>query len=151
MLRNSSAPALPEARSVSAENPNLIRLYIFLITAINLFGKAFVAPLLRKESIEKETKPIDTEFIEASSSDDVRVDLLLGHVANSDHPINKFLWGNRKSLYTDPMAKGLDIQKGLIDFFNTYYKPQNIVVVVQSQEPLNNLEEWTVDVFSEVR
>lgn len=118
--------------------------------AIDLFGKAFVSPLLRQESIEKEIKPIDTEFIEASNDDDVRMQLLLSHLANVDHPINKFSWGNRKSLITDPTAKGLDIRKKLIEFFNKYYKPENIVVVVQSQESLSNLEEWTANVFAEV-
>ena len=113
-------------------------------------GKAFVAPLLRQESIDREIKPVDTEFIEASCDDDVRVQLLLSHFANVQHPINKFSFGNRKSLITDPLTKGLNVRHKLVEFFNHYYKPENIVVVVQSQESLSNLEEWTVNVFSEV-
>lgn len=115
-----------------------------------MIGKAFVAPLLRSSSIEREIKPVDTEFVEASRSDDARAEMILAHLANKAHPLSKFSWGNRKSLITDPTAKGLDIRKSLVEFYETLYKPENIVVVVQSQESLENLEQWTSSVFSEV-
>ncbi|KAH9410353.1 Nrd1 complex RNA-binding subunit [Tyrophagus putrescentiae] len=118
--------------------------------AINIIGKAFVAPLLRPESIEREIKPVDTEFVQASNYDDVRAELILNENANQAHPIHRFIWGNRKSLITEPTAKGLDIRQSLVDFFNRNYYPENIVVAVQSQEPLANLEEWT-KVFAEVK
>src|SRR5699024_9032573 len=99
---------------------------------------------------DREIKPVDTEFVSACTSDDIRANLLLSHFANPEHPLHKFSWGNRKSLITDPTERGLDLHKGLIDFFNAYYKPENIVVAVQSQEPLGNLEHWTTSAFAQV-
>lgn len=115
-----------------------------------MIGQSFVAPLLKKESAEKEIKPIDTEFSEASNDDDVRLELLLSHIANKDHPMSLFMWGNHASLVTEPAEKGVDVHKLLVDFYRQYYTPDKIVVVVQAQESIKNLQEWTVDVFSKV-
>lgn len=115
-----------------------------------MIGQSFVAPLLRKESIEKEIKPIDTEFSEASNDDDVRLELLLGNIANKEHPMSCFLWGNYKSLITLPKSKNVDIHQLVVDFYKRYYNPENIIVAIQAQESLQNLQDWSVDVFSKV-
>ncbi|KAH9521126.1 Nrd1 complex RNA-binding subunit [Dermatophagoides farinae] len=117
---------------------------------IDLIGNAFIKPLLRQESIEKEIKPIDTEFVQAKDDDDLRVDVLLSHLADTDHPVNKFMWGNKKSLIDDPKANNIDVHKMLLNFYRTFYQPENIVVVVQAQESLENLQLWTTSVFSNV-
>lgn len=116
-----------------------------------MLGAAFASPLLRKESAEKEIRPIDSEFSEACNDDDVRIELLMAHVANPDHPLSLFLWGNTKSLFTEPAATGTDIHKLVRDFYLRYYTPENIVVIVQSQETLENLQDWTVSAFSKVQ
>ncbi|KAJ6224009.1 hypothetical protein RDWZM_002554 [Blomia tropicalis] len=123
----------------------------YLKEAINLIGSAFVKPLLLRESIDREIEPVDTEFIESSSDDDCRLDLLLAHIAKPDHPMSTFLWGNRRSLIDDTNAKGLDIRKMLVDFYETHYQPQNIVVVVQAQESLDSMSEWVDNIFSKVK
>lgn len=115
-----------------------------------MIGNAFVAPLLREESIEKEIKPIDTEFVESLNSDAIRVETLFSHLCNSDHPFHKFMQGNRKSLIDDTKAKNINVHQQLHEFHQKYYQPENIVVVVQAQESLDNLEEWTSSIFSQV-
>lgn len=125
-------------------------IHIVILLAINLIGSAFVKPLLLRESIDREIEPVDTEFIESSSDDDCRLDLLLAHIAKPDHPMSTFLWGNRRSLIDDTNAKGLDIRKMLVDFYETHYQPQNIVVVVQAQESLDSMSEWVDNIFSKV-
>lgn len=107
-------------------------------------------PLLRQKSIAKEIKPVDSEFCEASNDDDVRVELLWNHIADPSHPMSKFPWGNRKSLIEDTMDKSVNLHNVLLEFHNKHYRSDNIYVVVQSQESLQNLEKWTVEVFSQV-
>nr|XP_027196493.1 nardilysin-like [Dermatophagoides pteronyssinus] len=119
--------------------------------AIDLIGNAFIKPLLRQESIEKEIKPIDTEFVQAKDDDDFRVEVLLGHLTDNDnHPFNKFMWGNKKSLIDDPKSNGIDAHEMLLKFYRKFYRPENIVVVVQAQESLENLQTWTTSLFSNV-
>ncbi|KAH9417729.1 Nrd1 complex RNA-binding subunit [Dermatophagoides pteronyssinus] len=95
--------------------------------AIDLIGNAFIKPLLRQESIEKEIKPIDTEFVQAKDDDDFRVEVLLGHLTDNDnHPFNKFMWGNKKSLIDDPKSNGIDAHEMLLKFYRKFYRPENI-------------------------
>lgn len=131
----------------------LVDVFICLILfslAIPVIAEAFVTPLLRKESIAKEIKAVDTEFFEAVNSDSVRAELILNHVAKHGHPFQKFGWGNQKSLVDDLLAKGVDLHTVMVDFYNKYYDPRKMFVVIRSQHPIDDLQAWAVEAFSKV-
>ncbi|KAJ6216453.1 hypothetical protein RDWZM_007610 [Blomia tropicalis] len=119
--------------------------------AIERFSSAFINPLLSQSSIEQEIEPIDIEFVSAITDDNVRCQLLLTQIANRQHPASKFLWGNRRSLIESKSnERKQDIREQLIKFFNDHYRSNNIVVIVQSQESLENLHNWTCEMFSKI-
>ena len=73
-----------------------------LYGALERLANCFVEPLLKPDSISRETKPVNTEFMEAMNDDDVRTEQIYNNAANADHPFNCFAWGNKKSLEGDP-------------------------------------------------
>lgn len=39
------------------------------------------------------------------------------HTSAAGHPYQKFAWGNRKSLWEDPHAAGIDVRKDLVAYY----------------------------------
>ncbi|UXI18101.1 ELAV-like protein 2 [Sarcoptes scabiei] len=120
----------------------------FLRQAIDMMGHALHKPLLSEDSILKELKPINQEFIEASGSDPERLEVLLSHLAKRNHPLSKFSWGNENSLTQYTKCNNLNLRDLVWDFFIKHYRPENIVVVVQSQDTLDDLEDWATESYS---
>ncbi|CAG2175157.1 unnamed protein product, partial [Oppiella nova] len=119
--------------------------------ALQRLAHCFIHPLLRPESIDREIKPVDTEYMSALPDDDVRLEQIFNGLANEGHPFNAFPWGNALSLKTIPEQNGTETQKYVKEFVDKYYTSDNIHVVVQSQESIEILEQWVTELFSRVK
>lgn len=115
--------------------------------ALERFAHSFISPLFREESIMKEINPVDSEYLEGLSNDDSRLEQFFTIFAKPGHGLGNFSWGNRKSLIEMTQARGINLREELVKFWEKYYVADKMVLVVQSQEPFENLEEW-VQVFS---
>uniref|UniRef100_A0A0A9EIF6 Uncharacterized protein n=1 Tax=Arundo donax TaxID=35708 RepID=A0A0A9EIF6_ARUDO len=53
---------------------------------------------------------VDSEFNQVLQSDSCRLDQLQSHTCSQGHPLNRFTWGNKKSL-VDAMGSGINLRE----------------------------------------
>lgn len=111
----------------------------YLTEAFDLFANCFIAPKLSLDSSERELKAIDSEFHLAEMSDSARSQEVMCSCANDGHFFKKFSWGNLKSLKEDPVSKGVDPNAQLRKFYETYYTPDNMSLVVISPRSIEDM------------
>lgn len=121
-----------------------------LVRALDIFANCFVAPLIRRESMERELQAIDNEFQLVLPSDSCRHQQLLGSIAQKGHPMRKFMWGNTESLKKIPLRDGVDAHAALRDFFEEHYSPELMTLAVQSKHSLDDLEQIVNKTFSAI-
>lgn len=117
--------------------------------ALDRFAHAFINPLLRQSSIDREVNPVDTEFLESTSKDDHRLEQFLTLLTKKGHPLSTFSWGNKVSLVDKTREAGIDLRQRLVDFWNEYYRAENMTLAIQAQTDFKTLESW-VQVFSQI-
>eukprot|EP00252_Welwitschia_mirabilis_P007587 TRINITY_DN19118_c0_g1_i1.p1 TRINITY_DN19118_c0_g1~~TRINITY_DN19118_c0_g1_i1.p1 ORF type:complete len:1100 (+),score=208.89 TRINITY_DN19118_c0_g1_i1:181-3300(+) len=122
----------------------------YLKPALKRFSQFFVAPLVKAEAMEREVQAVDSEFHQALQSDGCRLQQLQCYTSNPDHPFNRFMWGNRKSL-VEPISKGINMRTKLLDFYKEYYLGGSMKLAVIGGESLDTLEEWVQELFGNVR
>ncbi|CAN7991917.1 unnamed protein product [Ixodes hexagonus] len=118
--------------------------------ALDIFANFFVAPLIRKESMERELQAIDNEFQLVLPSDSCRHQQLLGSIAHEAHPMRKFMWGNTESLKKVPLRDGVDAHAALRSFFEEHYSPELMTLAVQSKHSLDEMEQMVNKIFSAI-
>lgn len=122
----------------------------FLKQALKRFSQFFISPLVKAEAMEREVQAVDSEFDQVLQSDSCRLQQLQCHSALPGHPFNRFTWGNKKSLM-EPMSKGIDMRTKILDLYTETYLAGRMKLAVIGGEPLDTLEEWVVEMFSNVR
>ena len=115
---------------------------------LDRFAQFFIAPLMKKEAMQREREAVDSEFQMALPSDDNRIIQIFGSLATSKHPMSKFMWGNLQSLKPDKMTDE-EIHARLHQFWSRHYSAQSLYLSVQSQHSLDSLQDWVVDCFSD--
>ena len=112
--------------------------------ALDRFSQFFVAPLFTEEFTQREINAVDSEFEKNLENDLWRGFRMLSFKSRKDHPQNSFSTGNGDSL----SSVTRDV---LIDFYNTYYSANQMALSIVSTHSLDQLEEWTRSMFSEVK
>ncbi len=67
-----------------------------------------------------------------------------------DHPYSKFGTGNLSTLKTEPEKLGLNVREELLRFHSKYYSANLMTLCLLGKEPLDELQKYAVDMFSEV-
>jgi nardilysin len=116
--------------------------------ALDIFANCFCSPLLSADSVERELKSIDSEFNLAKNSDSNRLEQIQCAAVVEGHPVKKFGWGNLESLKVKPEKVGLDVLALMSDFFEKYYRPQSMKLVVISPEPIEAINSYVKTSFS---
>ncbi|XP_022732672.1 nardilysin-like isoform X2 [Durio zibethinus] len=122
----------------------------FLKGALRRFSQFFISPLVKLEAMEREVLAVDSEFNQVLQNDSCRLQQLQCHTSEHGHPFNRFSWGNKKSL-VDAVEKGIDLRKQILKLYNDYYHGGLMKLVVIGGEPLDVLQQWVVELFSDVR
>ncbi|PPD68030.1 hypothetical protein GOBAR_DD35091 [Gossypium barbadense] len=122
----------------------------FLKGAMRRFSQFFISPLVKLEAMEREVLAVDSEFNQVLQNDSCRLQQLQCHTSEDGHPFNRFSWGNKKSLI-DAVEKGIDLRKQILELYNDYYHGGLMKLVVIGGEPLDVLQQWVVELFSDVR
>ena len=68
------------------------------IPGLDRFAQFFIAPLMKKEAMQREREAVDSEFQMSLPSDYCRKEQIFGSLAKDKHPMTKFMWGNLTSL-----------------------------------------------------
>jgi len=118
-----------------------------LVEGMDRFAQFFIDPLMKIGSMQREREAVDSEFQMALPSDYNRMAQIYGGLA-AGHPMSKFMWGNKKSL--SPGLSDEEMHKRLHEFRLRHYSAQYMTLAVQSQHPLDTMQEWVEQIYSAI-
>eukprot|EP00798_Chlamydomonas_sp_ICE-L_P021127 gene21127-28014_t len=143
--------------------------------ALDRFAQFFMDPLFKEDSLEREVLAVDSEFSGVVQNDQCRLSQLICHTAVEGHMYRKFSWGNKKSLWDEPQAAGIDIRSEIVKYYNwgnkkslwdepqaagidirseivkyynKHYCAERMSLVVLGGETLDELQQYVTDIFS---
>ena len=116
--------------------------------ALDRFAQFFLAPLFTESATEREISAINSENDENIMNDLRRILQVEKETMNCSHPYSKFDIGNRDTLLTIPQARGQDICKELLKFYDKYYSSNLMTLAVLGEESIDELSEMVVPLFS---
>ncbi|MDE0309222.1 MAG: insulinase family protein [Acidiferrobacterales bacterium] len=116
----------------------------FFAPALDRFAQFFISPLFPEEQLGRERAVVDAEFEMRTQRDSVRRWAALTANFNPEHPSWGFFTGTAETLQGD-------LGPELIDFYNRRYSANLMNLVVLGREPLDELEDLVVSMFSDVR
>uniref|UniRef100_A0A7I4B9I0 Insulin-degrading enzyme-like 1, peroxisomal n=1 Tax=Physcomitrium patens TaxID=3218 RepID=A0A7I4B9I0_PHYPA len=119
--------------------------------ALDRFAQLFICPLFSAEAISREMHAVDSENSKNLSSDAWRRCQLQKNFSSKDHPYHKFQTGNKTTLHTRPISRGMDIREGLQSFFEENYSAGLMSLAVYGKEPVTKLEELVREKFSLIK
>ncbi|KAG2540963.1 nardilysin-like isoform X1 [Panicum virgatum] len=122
----------------------------YLKGALDRFSQFFVSPLVKEEAMDREILAVDSEFNQVLQSDSCRLSQLQSHTCSQGHPLNRFTWGNKKSL-VDAMGSGINLREEILQMYMKKYHGGAMKLVIIGGEPLDILEGWTMELFSKVK
>lgn len=115
-----------------------------LAEALNRFAAFFSSPLFNADLVNREVNAVDSEFQASYKEDGRRIYATLKQVLNPEHPITKFSTGNRKTLHADQPEL---LREQVIDFYQTYYHPKRMKLVVMGKESIEKLQSMVTEAF----
>lgn len=93
---------------------------------------------------------VDSEFVGVSQNDSCRLSALQTATAQPGHPLATFMWGNKRSLYTEPLQQGIAIRDRLMQHYRQYYSASCMCLAVLGGQSLPELKDWVQDIFGSV-
>ncbi|OQV04887.1 Peptidase M16 inactive domain-containing protein [Cladophialophora immunda] len=122
-----------------------------LYGALDRFAQFFVKPLFLENTLDRELRAVDSENKKNLQSDGWRLSQLAKSLSNPKHPFHHFSTGNLQTLRDEPEKKGVKIRDEFIRFYERHYSANRMKLVVLGRESLDELENWVVELFSEVK
>ena len=115
--------------------------------ALDRFAQFFIDPLFNAEYVERERAVVHSEFLGRMKSDHRGAYSATQTVLNPNHPASYFAVGNLETLAD---RDGSNVRDELIAFYRRYYSANRMALTVIGREPLDELERWVRDRFSQV-
>ncbi|KAK3368105.1 Metalloenzyme, LuxS/M16 peptidase-like protein [Podospora didyma] len=128
----------------SATNPSP------LLGALDRFAQFFVQPLFLANTLDRELQAVDSENKKNLQSDQWRFHQLEKSLANPKHPYCHFSTGNLETLKTIPESRGINVRDKFIEFYEKHYSANRMKLCVLGREPLDVLQSWVTEYFSEI-
>lgn len=127
--------------------------------ALDRFAQFFISPLFSEDAVERELRAIDSEHLNAFTSDSWRTYLLLKSSCDQSHPFSKFGCGNYDTLTNGGNVNGTDAASSggtsprddLIKFWEENYVAENMKVCVVGRANLDDLQSLVEETFAGVR
>lgn len=116
--------------------------------ALDRFSQFFISPLFSPAGKDREINAVDSENKKNLQSDNWRFYQLARGTANKAHPYFGFSTGNKTTLGDKPLEMGLNVRDELIKFHSSNYSSNLMALCILSNEPLDTLTNWAVDMFS---
>ncbi|KAG7926562.1 hypothetical protein KL925_003612 [Ogataea polymorpha] len=118
--------------------------------ALDRFSQFFISPLFDPNCKDREINAVDSENKKNLQADIWRLHQLNKSLTNREHPYSGFSTGNKVTLGEDPVKRGLDVRAELLKFHKKYYSSNIMRLVIISNESLETMTKWTVDMFSDI-
>ncbi|KAF0437767.1 a-pheromone processing metallopeptidase ste23 [Gigaspora margarita] len=119
--------------------------------ALDIFAQFFICPLFNDECTDRELRAVDSEYKLNLQEDGWRQFQLEKSLSNPNNPFSQFGIGNLESLKDIPSKAGLNVREELLKFHDSYYSANLMKLVVLGREPLDTLNQWVVEKFSNVK
>ncbi|KAJ2084201.1 metalloprotease, partial [Coemansia sp. S100] len=119
--------------------------------ALDRLSSFFTSPLLKKDCVDRELCAVDSEYKGLLNNDIWRSYQIGCKLSDPNHPNSKFMIGNIETLKQSAKDHDLDLYEELLKFYNKYYSSDIMKLVVCGNHPLDQLVEWTVSKFSDVK
>ncbi|KAG4071853.1 hypothetical protein HA402_006014 [Bradysia odoriphaga] len=116
--------------------------------ALDRFAQFFISPLFTETATEREINAVDSEHDKNVAIDVWRIRQVSKSLADPNHPYSKFGTGNKKTLFEDPLARGINVRDELIKFHDRWYSANIMSLAVYGKETLDELETMVVSKFS---
>jgi len=113
-----------------------------LLNVLDIFAQFFISPLLKHDSVDRELLAVDSEFRNGLSSDPHIFSAARKQFMNPNYPSKGFTCGSIDTL------KIPDIREKVAAFYKKYYSSHLMKLVVVGNEPLADLEDSVVSMFS---
>ncbi|KAF0687826.1 Aste57867_20478 [Aphanomyces stellatus] len=118
--------------------------------SLDMFAQFFVSPLMKADAMDRELCAIESEFSQATQSDQIRFQQVLCATTDSNHPFHRFNWGNKKSLKDIPQASNINLRDCILNFYSSCYSSNIMKLVVCGQDTLDEMELWTRKSFGSI-
>lgn len=127
--------------------------------ALDRFAQFFISPSFNEDSVERELRAIDSEYLNSMTSDSWRNYQLLKFTCDQRHPFAKFGCGNYYTLTNGGNITGTDaVSSGgssprddLVQFWETKYVAENMKLCVVGKASLDELQQTVEASFADVR
>ncbi|KAJ2699334.1 metalloprotease [Coemansia sp. IMI 209128] len=119
--------------------------------ALDRLSSFFTQPLFKKDCVDRELCAVDSEYKGLKNSDIWRSYTLEGKLSRPGHPRTKFMVGSLETLKQSAQDLGFDLHEELLKFYSKYYSSDIMKLVICGNYPLDQLVEWAVSKFSDVK
>ena len=119
--------------------------------ALDRFSSFFTCPLFTESCTERELNAIHEEFQKNLMNDNFRENCLLFSLIDKNHPLNKFISGNKQTLTEVPESYGVNLREKLFWFYTSYYSSHMMTLSIVGKESLDELEEMAVEFFKDIK
>ena len=120
--------------------------------AMDLFLSFFTCPLFSPDSVNREIQAVDNEHSKNLQSDVWRLSHLIEHLSFPDHPFHHYSRFSGPSFLVETGSKETltlpTIRDRAVAFYQTYYTPSNMFLVVLSGYNGAMIREQVKDLFS---
>lgn len=110
---------------------------------LDRFAQFFIAPLFQKEYVEREKNAVHSEYQLQIKEDNWRGFAVQKVASNPDHPVSTFNIGTLDTLSGD-------VHGALLKFFEENYSANQMGLVVLTNETLDEMQPWIVEMFSPI-
>lgn len=93
---------------------------------------------------------VESEFVGVLQNDQCRMAAVMSATARQDHPLSTFMWGNKQSLWTEPLEQGIAIRERILQHWKSFYSASCMNLVVMGGESLDLLEQYVREEFGAV-
>ena len=122
-----------------------------LYGALDRFSQFFIKPLFSPSGKDREINAVDSENKKNLQSDTWRLYQLSKSTTSSNHPHNGFSTGNKVTLGDIPIQNNLNVRDELLKFHSNNYSSNIMCLSILSNESLDILTNWTLELFSEIK
>lgn len=119
--------------------------------ALDRFAQFFLCPLFTESATDREVNAVHSEHEKNVPNDSWRLDQLDKSTSKEDHPYSQFGTGNKLTLDILPKEQGINVRDELLQFHGKWYSSNIMTLAVLGKESLDELEELTLKLFSEVK
>ena len=119
--------------------------------ALARFCSFFVSPLFTESATERELNAVDSEHAKNLQNDGWRGYQLDKATSAPGHPYSRFNVGDSRTLRDEPLARGIDVRRRLLDFHAAHYSASRMTLAVLGSEDVETLAAWATEHFSSIK